>query len=71
MTLRFLQTTPSASPDFPFQAGQVVKDLPRLSPEMRQWIRDGVAELIRDEEPIEAVVVPALEHAVSRKRKAR
>ena len=71
MDLRFLQTVESSAPEYPFQAGQVIRDLPRLSPEMRQWIRDGLAELVRDEEPTTAVVAPAHEHAVARKRKAR
>lgn len=46
--------------------GQVITGLSRLSPEMRQWLRDGRAELVRDEEPEEAVVAPA-ERAVMRK----
>jgi hypothetical protein len=45
--VRFLQTTPSASPDFPFQAGQVIT-LSRLTPEIRQWLNDARAVLLDD-----------------------
>lgn len=48
MHLRFLQTTPSAHPEFPFQPGQVIH-LVRLTPELRQWIATGHAEIVRDE----------------------
>lgn len=52
MTIKFLQTTPSENPDFPFQAGQIV-DLP-MTKRVQQWIADGFA----------VVVVPEREKAV-------
>lgn len=66
MDLRFLQTVDSSAPGFPFMPGQVITGLSRLSPEMRQWLRDGRAELVRDEEPEAAVVAP-VERAVTRR----
>ena len=42
--IKFLQTTPSDNPDFPFQAGQIV-DLP-MSKRVQQWITDGFAVVI-------------------------
>lgn len=67
MTLRFLEVVESAAPGFPFVPGQVIRDLPRLSPEMRQWIRDGRAEIVADEP--ELATVGPVERAVSRKRR--
>ncbi len=61
MTLRFLDTLPSSNPDFPFQPGQIIH-LPRLTPEMQRWVKDGRAQLIR-EEPELATVAP-VERAV-------
>ncbi len=52
MTLRFLQTTPSASPGFPFQPGQVIT-VDRPTPEMRQWLKAGFAEVVKEEPEIE------------------
>lgn len=48
MTLKFLQTTPSANPHYPFQAGQLL-EATKLSAEMRQWISQGLAVLLKDE----------------------
>jgi len=48
MILKFLRTTPSASPEFPFQPGQRIA-VTKLTAEMRAWIKDGAAELIRDD----------------------
>jgi len=48
MILRFLRTTPSSSPDFPFQPGQRIA-VTKLTAEMRAWIKDGAAEVVRGE----------------------
>jgi hypothetical protein len=69
MVLRFLQTTGSAVPGMPFQPRQLIC-VPALTVEHRQWMADGAAELVRDEEPTEAVVAP-LERAVGRASKRR
>ncbi len=61
MELKFLRTTPSASPDAPFQAGQII-NVETLLPEMRQWIRDGAAVLVTPE--LEAATVAPVERAV-------
>jgi hypothetical protein len=45
MQLRFRQTTPSLSPDRPFQPGQVIT-ISKLTAEMRRWLKDGMAELV-------------------------
>ena len=69
MVLRFLQTTASAVPGMPFQPRQTIS-VPALTVEHRQWMEDGAAELVRDEEPTAAVVAP-LERAVARASKRR
>jgi hypothetical protein len=66
VTIRFLQTVESSAPGYPFMPGQVISGLSRLTPEQRQWIRDGRAELV-GEEPELATVGPVA-RAVSRKR---
>jgi hypothetical protein len=54
MTIRFLQTTPSDSPEHPFQPGQVIS-VATPSPYLLSLI-DGVrAEAVRDTEPEMAV----------------
>lgn len=68
MRLKFRDTAPSATPGFPFLAGQIV-DVAELSPEMQAAIEEGKAELLQDDEPEEAVTVPAPERAVTRKAK--
>lgn len=68
MRIRFLQTTASQNPNFPFQAGQVIA-LDRLTPEARQWIKDGRAEVVLDSP--EAAVQPAGERAVQPKAHRR
>jgi hypothetical protein len=70
MTLRFLQLVESSAPGYPFVPGQVIDGLSRLTPEQQQWIRDGRAELVRDEPPALAVAVP-VERAVRRARGKR
>ena len=49
MRLKFLQTLPSASPDAPFQAGQII-DVPQVWPELRRWIEDKLVAVIATEE---------------------
>jgi len=65
VTLRFLQATASASPDHPFRAGQIIT-VPSLNNDMKAWLRDGHAEIVRDDEP-EMAVVGVSERAVTRK----
>jgi len=65
MILRFLRTTPSASPDFPFQPGQRIQ-VTKLTAEMRAWIKDGSAEIVR-EAPTESTDEPDPERAVTQK----
>lgn len=56
MTLRFLMTTASQHPEYPFQAGQVIH-LSGLTPEFRRWLSEGRVELVKDTEPERAVAV--------------
>jgi hypothetical protein len=54
MTIRFLQTTPSGNPAFPFLAGQVIH-VDHPSPELLACL-DGVrAEAVKDNEPEYAI----------------
>lgn len=68
MQIRFLQTTASQNPNYPFQAGQVIV-LDRLTPEARQWIADGRAEVMQ--ESPEAAIEPSGERAVQPKAQRR
>ena len=68
MKIRFLRTTPSAVPAYPFQAGQII-EVEKLTEEMRAWLKpaaDGtvLAELIGAEP--ELAIVGVAEHAVVR-----
>jgi hypothetical protein len=54
MRLKFLQTMPSSRDGFPFQAGQII-EMAKLTPEFRQWIKDGAAVVLREETPETAV----------------
>jgi hypothetical protein len=69
MRIRFLQTTPSMNPTFPFQAGQII-EVPKLTAEMRGWLANGSAHLLKDE-PETAVVGTGPEHATLPPAKAR
>lgn len=69
MDLRFLAIVESDAPGFPFQPGQVLTGLDQLSPRFRQLVREGLAELVRDEEPELATVSAAPERAVQRRVK--
>jgi hypothetical protein len=64
--VRFLRTTASSRPDYPFQAGQIII-LPKLTAEVRAWIRDGAAELL-PETAEETAVEGEKEQAVTRRR---
>ncbi len=61
MQIRFLQTTQSDRPEFPFQAGQVI-NLPSLTTEARGWLMTGMAVLVKA--PVETAVEESREHAV-------
>lgn len=71
MRLKFVRTTPSNSPDFPFQPGQIIT-LAALSPEAEQWLRNGDAEPLPEDDPdqhavIEPVRVPEPKRKASKK----
>ena len=61
MRVRFLQTTPSSNPAFPFQAGQIIQ-VERLTPELRGWIKASHAEVLREVDEA-AMLEPAGERA--------
>ena len=61
MQIKFLRLTLSSNPAYPFQAGQVI-ETPRLTAEMKRWIKDGDAVLVRDTP--ETAVEPPGERAV-------
>ncbi len=66
MTIRFLATTPSDAPDFPFLAGQEIP-VPSVTERVARWIREGLAVVVR-EEP-ELAIVAVTEQAVTRRGK--
>ena len=68
MQIRFLDLVESGSPDFPFVPGQII-DVPTLTPAMRAAVKDGRAELVRDEP--ELATVGVTERAVTRRGRAR
>lgn len=68
MKLRFMQTTASDSPEYPFQAGQII-EVPGLTRTMRGWLRDGWAVLV--DEPEAAVMGAAPERATVARPRAR
>ncbi len=53
-------------PGFPYKPGQVIH-LTGMTHELQQWVKDGIAEVVRDAEPELAVVGPK-ERAVTRRR---
>jgi hypothetical protein len=69
MDLRFLALVESDAPGFPFVPGQVLTNVGTLSPRFRQLIRDGLAELVREDVPEMAVAVAVPERAVQRRGK--
>jgi hypothetical protein len=58
MRLRFVQTTPSDRPDFPFQPGQIIV-VTKLTPEMLRWIKEGRAMPLDDAAEAAALGEPA------------
>jgi hypothetical protein len=70
MRIRFLRTTPSQLPDFPFQAGQIVH-LPHLTPEFRQYLKEGAAEVLPPENGAETADLEPGERAVESRPKPR
>jgi hypothetical protein len=66
--IKFLHTTPSENPAFPFQAGQVI-EVPALTPSMRAAIEEHQAVLLS--EPPEAAVQEMPERAVMPRAKGR
>lgn len=67
MTIRFLQTSESALPDSPFQAGQVIT-VPRLTREMAAALERGTAEVVRTED---VAAVEVSERAVTPRGRKR
>ena len=57
MRIRFLETVPSANPDHPFLAGQIIA-IERPWASLRTYLRDGKA-VVLPEEPELATVAPA------------
>lgn len=73
MRLRFLQTTPSSNPEFPFQPGQVIY-VTKLTAEMREWLTPTgesgpLAEIVKDEP--ERAIAPAADQPEPGKRRRR
>ena len=66
MRIRFLQTTASLVPSIPFQAGQEIV-LPS-SKRVLEWLKEGRAEVVPDDEIPEAAVVAAPERTATLKR---
>jgi len=59
MRIRFLQTCPSANPDVPFQAGQVI-DVAEPSPELLELL-DGVQAVVLPSDDSERAIEPDAE----------
>ena len=73
MRIRFLQTTPSDSPDAPFQAGQTI-EVATLTAAMRAWltpVRDGLPLAVLLPEAPEAAMLEPAERAVQPRSKGR
>lgn len=68
MQIRFLDLVESESPEFPFMPGQVI-NVSSLTPAMRAAVKDGRAELVRDEP--ELATVGVTERAVTRRGRTR
>jgi hypothetical protein len=68
MTIRFLATTPSDAPEFPFQPGQEIP-VPEVTDRVARWLRDGLAVVVREEPELATVAVS--ERAVMRHGKRR
>lgn len=70
MRIRFLDVWASASPEFPFRAGQVI-DIDTPTASMLAALDAGKAEALRDDEPEMAVVGGGEEKAVIRRPRKR
>ena len=57
MKIRFLQTTPSDNPEYPFMAGQVIT-VAQPTPSLLRLIDDEHAEIVREDAIERAVVAP-------------
>jgi hypothetical protein len=75
MKIRFLGTTTSSTPGYPFQAGQVI-DVPALTDEIRAWLvtqPNGYrqAEVVPEDDALQTASVVAPERAVRERAKVR
>jgi hypothetical protein len=69
--IRFLRTTPSANPDVPFQAGQII-EVRTLTDELKAFLDGGdPCAVVLSDPPLEAATVGAPEHAVRPRAKGR
>ncbi len=69
MRIRFLRTVPSMAPEYPFEAGQIVV-LPKLTAEIRTWVKNGDAVILPDP-PEAAALGPPPETAVESDARTR
>jgi hypothetical protein len=63
MRVKFLQTTPSDNPDFPFQAGQVI-DITSVTAPIRAALKTGSAVILANPEDLVTATAEASERAV-------
>jgi hypothetical protein len=63
--LRFLQTTPSDNPEYPFQPGQIIA-VEVLTKALRRCVANGMAEILPESESEAAVVGPSERAVLSR-----
>jgi hypothetical protein len=73
MVIRFLQTCPSESPDYPFVTGQVIS-VPAPSPLLLGYLRDGRAEPLKVEDEravVDEAETPEPVKATRGRRRAR
>jgi hypothetical protein len=69
MRIRILQVI-EATPGFPLRPGRVI-EAERLSAEMKAWVKDGRAELVREEGGGELAVAAGGERAVTQRGGAK
>lgn len=70
MRIRFLETTPSDRPDFPFQVGQVI-EWPDLDDTVQRWLESGIAEVVPESAAESAALDVAAQAAVEPRPKRR
>lgn len=73
MKIRFLGTTPSSRPEYPFQAGQVI-EVAELTDEIRGWLvtqPNGYRQAEVVDAPLQTASVTAPDRAVQPRAKAR